>query len=56
MCSDECCAEEVEAYGMRLHELEALACECGCAMLVMAVSEVEFERARPPVEPMRLAA
>jgi hypothetical protein len=48
ICSDGACAEELEAYGMRLEELEALACECGCALQVIAVSEVEFERARPP--------
>jgi hypothetical protein len=56
ICSDEACAEELEAYGMRLEELEALACECGCAMQVIAVSEVEFERARPPAVALSLAA
>jgi hypothetical protein len=56
ICSDEGCAEEVEAYGTRLDELEALACECGCAMQIIAVSDVEFERARPPAATLRLAA
>jgi hypothetical protein len=56
ICSDESCAEEVEAYGTRLGELEALACECGCAMQVIAVSELEFKRARPPAAPLALAA
>jgi hypothetical protein len=48
ICSDDACAEELEAYGMRLEELEALACECGCALQLIAVSEVRFERAKPP--------
>ena len=48
ICSDEACAEELEAFGMRLEELEALACECGCALQLIAVSGVEFERAAPP--------
>jgi hypothetical protein len=49
ICSDEACAEELEAYGTRLEELEALACECGCALQLIAVSEIEFERAALPV-------
>ncbi|MFL5956240.1 MAG: hypothetical protein ACJ756_02210 [Solirubrobacterales bacterium] len=49
ICSDEACAEEIEAFGTRLEELEAMACECGCALQLLAVSEVEFERAAPPV-------
>jgi hypothetical protein len=49
ICSDEACAEELEAFGTRLEELEALACECGCALQMLAVSEIEFERATPPV-------
>ena len=56
ICSDETCAEEVEAYGTRLEELEALACECGCAMQVIAVSDVEFQRARPAAVALDLAA
>ena len=46
ICSDEACAEELEAYGMRLEELEALACECGCALQLIAVSDIEFLRPR----------
>jgi hypothetical protein len=48
ICTDEACAEEIEAYGTRLEELEALACECGCALQLIAVSDIEFVRARPP--------
>ena len=42
VCSDEDCAAQMETWGS-LEELEALACECGCALQVIAVSEVEFE-------------
>jgi hypothetical protein len=55
ICTDETCAEEIEAYGTRLEELEALACECGCALQLIAVSDVEFLRARTP-ELLDLAA
>jgi hypothetical protein len=41
ICSDEGCTGELEATG-RLEELESLACECGCALQLIAVSEVEF--------------
>jgi hypothetical protein len=49
ICSDEACAEELEAYGTRLDDLETLACECGCALQIIAVSEIEFQRAAAPV-------
>jgi hypothetical protein len=42
ICSDDACSDELEAPGA-LDELEAHACDCGCAMQVMSVSEVEFE-------------
>ena len=32
ICSDESCA----------HELETLACDCGCALQVLALSEVDL--------------
>ena len=38
ICSDEECTDTFEAYGT-LEELEALACECGCALHVLSVSE-----------------
>jgi hypothetical protein len=40
ICSDEDCAELFEAYGT-LHELEALACDCGCSLHVLTVQEAE---------------
>ena len=38
LCSDGDCAELFEAYGT-LEELEALACDCGCALQVISISE-----------------
>ncbi len=45
ICSDQACSEEIEAYGMRLEELEAIACECGCALQVIAWSEAADDAA-----------
>jgi hypothetical protein len=42
VCSDDACTDELEGWGT-LEELEALACDCGCAMQVISVSDVEFE-------------
>ena len=41
ICSDDACPDEVETTGA-LEELEQLACECGCTLQLIAVSEVEF--------------
>ncbi len=38
ICCDDDCTEVFEAYGT-LEELEALACDCGCALHVLSVSE-----------------
>ena len=38
ICSDEECTEVFEAYGP-LEELEALACDCGCTLHVVSLSE-----------------
>ena len=38
ICSDDACAEEVEAYGS-LEELEALACDCGCSLELLEISD-----------------
>jgi hypothetical protein len=40
ICSDEECASEIEEVGT-LEELDALACDCGCAWVVLSLSEVE---------------
>jgi hypothetical protein len=42
ICSDEDCIDELEASGS-LEELESAACDCGCTMQVVSVSEVEFQ-------------
>jgi hypothetical protein len=49
VCSDEGCGESLETWG-ELDDLEALGCECGCALQLLSVSEVEF------VEPARRLA
>ena len=36
VCSDAACAAEVTAEGRTLRELEALICDCGCALDVIA--------------------
>ena len=40
ICGDCDCAETFEAYGS-LDELEALACDCGCVLEVLEISELE---------------
>jgi hypothetical protein len=47
ICSDESCAEELEDCGT-LEQLETTACECGCEMQVLSVSELEFVEPEPP--------
>ena len=42
VCSDGRCPESFETWG-ELTELEALACECGCALQLISVSDVEIE-------------
>ena len=39
ICSDDACDEVFEAYGS-IAELEALACDCGCALEVVEMSEL----------------
>jgi hypothetical protein len=48
ICSDEACTNELETWGT-LEELEALACDCGCALQLIALSEVEFVEPEPVV-------
>ena len=38
ICSEDECTEVFEAYGS-LEELESLACDCGCALQVLGISE-----------------
>ena len=39
ICCDEDCTDIFEAYGS-LEELETLACDCGCALQIISISEV----------------
>jgi hypothetical protein len=47
ICSDDDCTYELETWGT-LEELDALACDCGCALQVVALSDVELIEAEPP--------
>jgi hypothetical protein len=54
ICSDDDCTDEFEAWGT-LEELEALACECGCALQLISLSEAggyENGHAEPVLEPV----
>ena len=42
VCSDDGCDEVIEAYGP-LEELEALACECGCALQIVGWPDSDEE-------------
>jgi hypothetical protein len=44
ICSDQECTEIFEARGS-LEELEALACDCGCALEIVSVSGTDDEPA-----------
>jgi len=48
ICSDDECTHERETWGT-LDDLEALACDCGCALQVISLSEVEFVEPEPVV-------
>jgi hypothetical protein len=39
ICSEPQCTEEYEARAATLAELEALACECGCALEIVRLAE-----------------
>ena len=44
ICAEADCAEVFEAYGS-LEELEALACDCGCSLELLEVSDTPGEAA-----------
>jgi hypothetical protein len=48
ICSDEACAAESELVVGDLAELDIAACDCGCTLVVLAVSDWE-PAALPPV-------
>ena len=49
VCSDPDCAEEFAIETATLGELEALACECGCALEVMGWPDVASESLAPVI-------
>jgi hypothetical protein len=48
VCSDDDCTDEFEAWGT-VEELEALACDCGCALQLISVSDTAGEPLAEPV-------
>ena len=40
VCSDDDCTDTFEAWGT-LEELETLACDCGCALQLISLSDVD---------------
>jgi hypothetical protein len=48
-CSDGDCAEVFEAFGS-LEELEALACDCGCSLELLELSNFEDAEVAPGFE------
>lgn len=51
-CSDGDCTETFEAWGT-LEELEALACDCGCALAILALDEAAVGEAQLDLQPVR---
>jgi hypothetical protein len=45
ICSDDDCTAVFEAYGP-IEEIETLACDCGCALAVLAWPELVSENGR----------
>ena len=54
ICSDTACEYVVESAG-ELEELEAVACDCGCTLQVVDISEAEDAVLSHP-EPRRIGA
>ena len=54
VCGEESCELIVEAVG-ELAELEALACDCGCCLQIVSISEVEVVELRRPGAFLRAA-
>jgi hypothetical protein len=52
VCAEGDCAEVFEAYGS-LDELEALACDCGCSLELLEISDAEGEREGFELIPLR---
>jgi len=52
ICSEPECTETFEAYGT-LEELEALACDCGCGLVVLELSEADGVDGSVELVPLR---
>ncbi len=55
ICSDADCAAEVSAEGATMAELEALACDCGCALAIIAFPDWVEDAASGEVVVLRRA-
>jgi hypothetical protein len=51
-CSDGDCDETFEAWGT-LEELEALACDCGCALEILTLGEAGGRETQLDLAPLR---
>ncbi|MGZ4267724.1 MAG: hypothetical protein ACXVFN_04960 [Solirubrobacteraceae bacterium] len=56
ICSDPACTVEAEARAATLAELESLACDCGCALEVLAWPDTDDDADGGPLELVLLAA
>ena len=52
ICSDDHCTETFEAWGT-LEELEALACDCGCALAIVTLDECAGTDGQLELQPVR---
>jgi hypothetical protein len=52
VCADGDCSEVFEAYGS-LEELEAIACDCGCSLELLEISETEERNEGFELTPLR---
>jgi hypothetical protein len=52
ICSDGDCDEAFEAWGS-LEELEALACDCGCTLEILALGDALDGEAELDLQPLR---
>jgi hypothetical protein len=52
ICSDGACDETFEAWGT-LEELEALACDCGCALEILTLGHARDGEAQLELAPVR---
>ena len=51
ICSDDECTETFEAWGT-LEELEALACDCGCALQILTLGGCEEASGELELQPV----